>query len=89
MDMEEENCSKKRKIGNDEPQIEIKPSSGSSEEPRMKPTNSEEPLMNLSNNSEEPQMQPTNSEKPQKRPVLVTAKSHNWSPATVKSSERS
>ena len=75
MDMEEENCSKKRKIGNDEPQIEMKPSTGNSKELLMKPTNSEGPLMNLSNNSEEllmkpinskePQMQPTNSEEPQ------------------------
>ena len=56
MDMEEENCSKKHKIGNDEPQIEMKPSTGNSEKPLMKPTN-----------SEEPQMQPTNSEEPQKK----------------------
>ena len=69
MDVEEENCSKKRKIGNDEPQIEMKPSTGSSEEPRMKPTNSEEPLMNLSNNSEEPRTKPTNSEEPRMKPT--------------------
>ena len=64
MDMEVENCSKKRKIGNDEPQIEMKPSTGNSKELLMKPTNSEEPLMNLGNNREELLMKPTNSEEP-------------------------
>ena len=67
--MEEENCSKKRKIGNDEPQIEIKPSTGNSEKPLMKPTNSEEPQMQPTN-SEEPQIKTSfsNSEKPQLEP---------------------
>ena len=74
--MEEENCSKKRKIGNDEPQIEMKPSTGNSEKPLMKPTNSEEPQMQPTNsegpqiktsfsNSEKPQLEPSNSEEQQ------------------------
>ena len=68
-DMEEENCSKKRKIGNDEPQIEMKPSTGNSEKPLMKPTNSEEPQMQPTN-SEEPQIKTSfsNSKKPQLEP---------------------
>ena len=69
MDMEEENCSKKCKISNDEPQIEMKPSTGNSKEPLMKPTNSEQPQMQPTN-SEEPQIKTSfsNCEKPQLEP---------------------